>query len=48
MHHSILGDIFHKFDSIPVFIITQYENLSATNGHMVAIFYMPEKTQTKV
>jgi hypothetical protein len=29
----IQADSFHKFNSIPAFILPQSENISATNGH---------------
>ena len=33
-------EIFHKFNGDPVFILLQSENISATNGHVVATFCM--------
>ena len=35
-------EIFHKFNGDPVFILPQSENISATNGRVVATFCMSD------
>jgi hypothetical protein len=40
----IQADSFYKFNSIPAFIILQTENISATNGRVVAPFCMSVPT----
>jgi hypothetical protein len=36
------ADSFHKFNSIPAFIIPQSENISTTNGRVVMTLCMSE------
>jgi hypothetical protein len=46
--HRIQADSFHKFNSIPAFILPQSENISATNGRMVAPFCLSAKRMNSV
>jgi hypothetical protein len=39
-----LAKYFHKFNSTPVYILLQSENISVTNGRMVATFCMSDPT----
>jgi hypothetical protein len=39
----IQADGFHKFNSIPVFILPQSENISGTNGSMVTPIWMSQR-----